>query len=57
MNQAALGLCAPVMIGRHLYFTNAVELFAQAGCCQTNGQVENFWSGFGCHGFSRDGEL
>lgn len=37
MNQAALGLCTPIMACGYLNFANAIELFAQAGYCQANG--------------------
>jgi hypothetical protein len=38
------------MIGRHLHLADAIELLAQACRGDSDGQIEDFWSGFSGHG-------
>ena len=52
MNQAALGLRTPVVIGGHFNFSDAVEFLAKTRSGKSDRQVQDFGYRFGCHRLS-----
>ena len=49
VNQTALGLCAPIVISRHINFTDAVEFLTHAGRRKTDREIKDFRGDFGGH--------